>query len=90
MALDHRILVYNFADLRLIYQWETIHNSKGLLAMSTQVDNTVVACPGVHVGQVRATPPHMQAPVNVRARCAQVCTAHAQHDTRWSHRCEWS
>jgi hypothetical protein len=52
VALDHRILVYNFADLRLIYQWETIHNSKGLLAMSTQVDNTVVACPGVHVGQV--------------------------------------
>lgn len=52
VALDHRILVYNFADLRLLYQWETIHNSKGLLAMSTQVDNTVVACPGVHVGQV--------------------------------------
>lgn len=53
MALDHRVLVYNFADLRLIYQWETIHNGKGLLAMSSQVENTVVACPGVHVGQVR-------------------------------------
>lgn len=52
VALDHRVLVYNFADLRLIYQWETIHNGKGLLAMSSQVDNTVVACPGVHVGQV--------------------------------------
>ena len=53
VALDHRVLVYNFADLRLIYQWETIHNGKGLLAMSSQVDKTVVACPGVHAGQVR-------------------------------------
>lgn len=52
VALDHRVLVYNFADLRLIYQWETIHNGNGLLAMSSQVDNTVVACPGVHIGQV--------------------------------------
>lgn len=53
VALDHRVLIYNFADLRLIYQWETIHNGNGLLAVSSQVDNTVVACPGVHVGQVR-------------------------------------
>lgn len=52
VALDHRVLIYNFADLRLIYQWETIHNGNGLLAVSSQVDNTVVACPGVHVGQV--------------------------------------
>ena len=52
VALDHRVLVYNFADLRLIYQWETIHNGKGLLAMSSEVDNSVVACPGVHAGQV--------------------------------------
>ena len=56
VALDHRVLIYNFADLRLIYQWETIYNGKGLLAVSSQVDNTVVACPGVHVGQVRAYP----------------------------------
>lgn len=58
VALDHRVLIYNFADLRLIYQWETIHNGSGLLAVSSQVDNTVVACPGVHVGQVSLPLPH--------------------------------
>lgn len=53
VALDHKVLLYNFADLRLITQYDTIHNPKGLLAMSSMVDSTVLACPGVHGGQVR-------------------------------------
>ena len=88
VALDHRVLVYNFADLRLIYQWETIHNGKGLLAMSSQVDNTVVACPGVHVGQVRSvvTVVPLVGVHWVRTECtspwASVCAKEQQRERR--------
>lgn len=52
VALEHKVLVYNFADLRLLHSIETLSNPGGLLAMSPSADQTVLACPGLHVGQV--------------------------------------
>ncbi|KAJ9508692.1 hypothetical protein QJQ45_027976 [Haematococcus lacustris] len=53
VALEHKVLVYNFADLKLVHQIETLANPRGLLALSSAADSTVLACPGLHTGQVR-------------------------------------
>lgn len=53
VALEHKVLVYNFSDLRLLHQAETLANGKGLLALSPAPDAAVLACPGLHTGQVR-------------------------------------
>ncbi|KAG2497893.1 hypothetical protein HYH03_004159 [Edaphochlamys debaryana] len=59
VALEHKVLVYNFADLKLLHQTETCANPRGLVAISSTAamtataDNTVLACPGLHTGQVR-------------------------------------
>jgi hypothetical protein len=53
VALEHKVLSYNFADLKLLHQIETLGNSRGLLALSSAADATVLACPGLHTGQVR-------------------------------------
>ena len=48
-----QVLVYNFADLRLLHSIETLSNLGGLMAFSAQPEHTVLACPGLHAGQVR-------------------------------------
>lgn len=53
VALEHKVLVYNFADLKLLNQIETLANTKGLVAVSSSAESTVLACPGLHTGQVR-------------------------------------
>uniref|UniRef100_A0A383WHS1 Autophagy-related protein 18a n=1 Tax=Tetradesmus obliquus TaxID=3088 RepID=A0A383WHS1_TETOB len=53
VALEHKVLSYNFADLKLLHQIETLGNARGLLALSSAADATVLACPGLHTGQVR-------------------------------------
>ncbi|GBF89207.1 hypothetical protein Rsub_01924 [Raphidocelis subcapitata] len=53
VALEHKVLVYNFADLKLLHQIETLANSRGLVALSPSSDALVLACPGLHTGQVR-------------------------------------
>lgn len=52
VALEHKILIYNFADLRLLHSIETLSNPSGLLALSPLSDQTVLACPGINQGQV--------------------------------------
>lgn len=52
VALEHKVLVYNFADLRLLHSIETLSNPTGLLALSPVSDQTVLACPGINCGQV--------------------------------------
>lgn len=47
-----QVLVYNFADLRLLHAIETLSNPGGLLALSPSADSAVLACPGLHAGQV--------------------------------------
>lgn len=53
VTLELKVLVYNFADLKLLHQIETLPNPKGLVALSSSAESTVLACPGLHPGQIR-------------------------------------
>ncbi|XP_074564175.1 autophagy-related protein 18a-like [Curcuma longa] len=53
VVLDNKIFVYNFADLQLMHQIETVPNPKGLCAVSQQQGSLVLVCPGGQKGQVR-------------------------------------
>ena len=46
------MLVYNFADLRLLHSIETLSNPTGIIALSAAAEQTTLACPGLHAGQV--------------------------------------
>ena len=52
VALEHKVLVYDFKDLKLLHSIETLSNPTGLVALSPSQDQTVMACPGLHCGQV--------------------------------------
>ena len=53
VVLEHKIYVYNFSDLKIVHQTDTVANPKGLCALSPTQGNTVLACPGLNKGQVR-------------------------------------
>lgn len=53
VALEHKVLIYNFADLHLLQSIETLPNPMGLLALSFAPEQNVLATPGLHPGQVR-------------------------------------
>ncbi|RYQ90363.1 hypothetical protein Ahy_B09g096484 isoform B [Arachis hypogaea] len=53
VVLAHKIFVYNFADLKVLHQIETIANPKGLCEVSHLSGTMVLACPGLQKGQVR-------------------------------------
>ncbi|KAJ4955521.1 hypothetical protein NE237_012304 [Protea cynaroides] len=53
VVLEQKILVYNFADLKLLHQIETISNPKGLCAVSQESGSLILVCPGVLKGQIR-------------------------------------
>ncbi|XP_076944917.1 autophagy-related protein 18d-like [Bidens hawaiensis] len=53
VVLEHKIYVYNFMDLKLLHQIETLANPRGLCCLSHQVNTSVLACPGLRRGQVR-------------------------------------
>ncbi|KAK4785816.1 hypothetical protein SAY86_002505 [Trapa natans] len=53
VVLEQKVFVYNFADLKLLHQIETIANPKGLCAVSQTVGSLVLVCPGLQKGQVR-------------------------------------
>lgn len=53
VALEHKVLLYDLEDLRLLHQTETSPNPDGLLALTPAIDSIVMACPGLHAGQVR-------------------------------------
>jgi WD40 repeat protein len=53
VVLEHKVYVYNLADLKLLHQIETISNPKGLCAVSQLAGSLVLVCPGLHKGQVR-------------------------------------
>jgi hypothetical protein len=53
VALEHRVLVYAFSDLSLRLGAETLSNPRGLVAVSSRPERFVLACPGLHAGQVR-------------------------------------
>ena len=53
VVLEHKIYVYNFSDLKIVHQTDTVANPKGLCALSPTQGNSVMACPGLNKGQVR-------------------------------------
>ncbi|XP_017969699.1 PREDICTED: autophagy-related protein 18a [Theobroma cacao] len=53
VVLEQKIFVYNFADLKVLHQIETIANPKGLCAVSQGAGSLVLVCPGLQKGQVR-------------------------------------
>ncbi|CAA3016768.1 autophagy-related 18a-like [Olea europaea subsp. europaea] len=53
VILEQKIFVYNFADLKLLHQIETIANPKGLCAVSHVAGSFVLVCPGLQKGQVK-------------------------------------
>lgn len=53
VALDNKVLVYDLSNLRLVFQTETTANPDGLLALCPSSDSTILACPGLHEGQLR-------------------------------------
>ncbi|KAJ1377636.1 WD40/YVTN repeat-like-containing domain superfamily [Sesbania bispinosa] len=51
VVLAHKIFVYNFADLKVLHQIETIANPKGLCEVSHVSGTMVLVCPGLQKGQ---------------------------------------
>lgn len=52
VVLEHKIYVYNFTDLKLLHQIETLANPRGLCCLTNHSNTFVLACPGLHKGQV--------------------------------------
>ena len=55
VILEERIYVYNFSDLRLIDAIDTCKNHKGLCALSSDNNISVLATPEKEKGQVKVT-----------------------------------
>ncbi|XP_055819864.1 autophagy-related protein 18a-like [Solanum dulcamara] len=53
VILEQKIFIYNFADVKLVHQIETISNPKGLCEISQLAVSPVLVCPGLQNGQVR-------------------------------------
>jgi len=53
VVLEHKIYVYNFADLKLVDHIETMTNSRGLCALCPAPQSTVLVCPGLQKGHIR-------------------------------------
>ncbi|KAA8543122.1 hypothetical protein F0562_021383 [Nyssa sinensis] len=53
VVLEQKIFVYNFGDLKLLHQIETVSNPKGLCAVSQVAGSLVLVCPGLQKGQLR-------------------------------------
>ncbi|KAG6518122.1 hypothetical protein ZIOFF_021524 [Zingiber officinale] len=53
IVLEHKIYVYDFTDLKLLHQIETLSNPKGLCCLSHHSSTSVLAYPGLHRGDVR-------------------------------------
>lgn len=52
VVMDEQVFVYNFSDLKLLQQYRTCNNPKGLCALSSG-EKTVLACPAEEAGTVR-------------------------------------
>jgi hypothetical protein len=55
VVLESRIYVYNFADLRLIDAIDTCSNPKGIVALSSDPQCSVLATPDKTKGHVKLT-----------------------------------
>lgn len=53
VVLEFKIYVYNFSDLKLLHQIETLSNTKSICALSPGPTSCVLACPGQRRGEIR-------------------------------------
>ncbi|KAK4364860.1 hypothetical protein RND71_016218 [Anisodus tanguticus] len=53
VVLEQKIFVYNFSNLKLLFQIETTTNPKGHCEVSQAAGPLVLVCPGLQKGQVR-------------------------------------
>lgn len=53
VVVEHKIYVYNFTDLKLLQQIETLANPRGLCCLSHHSNTFVLACPGLQRGLIR-------------------------------------
>lgn len=71
VVLEHKIYVYNFLDLKLLHQIETISNPRGLCCLSHHVNTSVLACPGRRRGEIRIE--------HFGLRMTKIINAHESH-----------
>lgn len=55
VSTDNKIHIYNFADLKLIDQFETNNNYNGLCAINANPEKSVFVCPSLKKGSVTTT-----------------------------------
>lgn len=53
VVLTNRVLLYNFADLKLVAQYETTPNLNGLCSMISNSNSTIIGIPGCKPGDLR-------------------------------------
>lgn len=53
VVLERKIYIYNFHDLKLLHQIETLSNPRGLCCLSHHANTFVLVCPGLNRGEVR-------------------------------------
>ncbi|XP_062224324.1 autophagy-related protein 18d-like isoform X2 [Phragmites australis] len=71
IVLERKIYVYNFTDLKLLHQIDTLSNPKGLCCLSHHSNTSVLACPRVHQGHV-----HVE---HFGLKVTKMITAHDSH-----------
>ncbi|CAJ1974526.1 unnamed protein product [Sphenostylis stenocarpa] len=72
VVLEHKIYVYNFIDLKLLHQIETLANPRGLCCLSHHSNTFVLACPGLHKGQVRVEHFGLNVTKSINAHYSQI------------------
>lgn len=53
VVLEAKVFVYRFKDLKLVDQIATVANPKGLVALCSEVNNNILAVPGLAKGSIR-------------------------------------
>jgi WD repeat-containing protein 45 len=71
IVLERKIYVYNFTDLKLLHQIDTLSNPNGLCCLSHHSNTSVLACPGLHQGHVRVE--------HFGLKVTRMITAHDSH-----------
>ncbi|XAR52619.1 hypothetical protein NMG60_11020774 [Bertholletia excelsa] len=83
VVLTQKIFVYNFSDLKLLHQIETISNPKGLCEVSHGSGSMVLVCPGLQKGQVRVEHYALKMTKFFTAHDSRIACLALTYDGRW-------
>ncbi|BFU23642.1 WD domain, G-beta repeat containing protein [Entamoeba histolytica HM-1:IMSS-B] len=81
VVVDKKIYVYNFKDLRPLYQYDTGMNNKGLIAVSND-DGKMIAFPSYQEGSIKLVNLETQSEREVQAHIHMVSTMAFSPDSR--------